>query len=350
MCYALIKPILFRIDPEKAHYLALNGLNLLHTLRLTKLFPSPPSLPRKVLGLTFPNPIGLAAGFDKNGDYIDALAALGFGFIEVGTVTPKPQEGNPRPRLFRLSQQEAIINRLGFNNKGVDYLVERLRKKRFQGIVGVNIGKNRDTPLEQAVNDYLYSFRRVAPYASYITINISSPNTPGLRNLQHGELLGELLRVLKKEQALFFDKEKKYLPLVVKIAPDLTFDELKIIAETLVSEKIDGVIATNTTITRPGMNELPSAKETGGLSGRPLCSLSTTVIQDLARLLENKVPIIASGGLLSENAVQEKFTAGAVLAQIYTGLIYRGPCWIRVLINCHKPRRQARLRDYDRNH
>lgn len=331
MCYRLVRPLFFRLDPEKAHYLALNSLKLLSVLSLTKLLGSPPLLPRTLMGLQFPNPIGLAAGFDKNGDYIDALADLGFGFIEVGTITPKPQEGNPRPRLFRLAPAEAIVNRMGFNNKGVDYLVERLRKKRFEGILGVNLGKNRDTSLENAAQDYVHSFRLVAPYASYITINISSPNTPELRNLQHGDLLRDLLRSLKKEQARFQESSQKYLPLVVKIAPDLNAEELKVIAENLLAEKIDGVIATNTTLSREGVKDLPEAKEAGGLSGKPLCSLSTEVISQLHRILQGQIPIIASGGIVSAEAAQEKLKAGASLVQVYSGLIYQGPGWVRRL-------------------
>ncbi|HSW70418.1 MAG TPA: quinone-dependent dihydroorotate dehydrogenase [Gammaproteobacteria bacterium] len=332
MSYSLLKKILFRIEPEKAHYLALNSLHYLSRLGLSKLFPKVPLLPKQLMGLTFPNPVGLAAGFDKNGDYIDALAKLGFGFIEVGTITPKPQEGNPQPRLFRLDQQEALINRLGFNNKGVAYLVKRLEQKRYQGIVGVNIGKNRDTPLEQAVDDDVYCFRSVAPHASYITINVSSPNTPELRKLQQAELLAPLLGALKKEQARFLETNNKYLPLVIKISPDLNEEELKQLAEHLLAEKIDAVIATNTTLSRPKLANLPEANEAGGLSGRPLCSLSTEVIKTLHHLLKDKIPIIASGGIVSEKAALEKIAAGASLVQIYTGLIYQGPWWIASLI------------------
>jgi len=332
MCYRLLKPALFRLEPENAHRLALHSLQLLETLGLSRLLPSLPSAPRTVMGLAFPNPVGLAAGFDKNGDYIDALAALGFGFIEVGTITPKAQDGNPPPRLFRLTEEEAIINRLGFNNKGVDYLVERLQQKRFQGILGVNLGKNRDTSLENAVEDYIYSFRRVAAYASYITINISSPNTPELRNLQHGELLRELLQQLKREQAQLLESSKKYLPLVLKLAPDLNDEALRQIAETLLAEKIDGVIATNTTLSREGVKDQVQAREAGGLSGKPLCALSTAVIRKLQNILQNKIPIIASGGVFSETAAQEKLQAGASLVQVYSGFIYQGPGWVRKLI------------------
>lgn len=329
--YSLIKKILFRLDPETAHYAALNALRLAHRIRLTVFFPPVKSSPRKVMGLMFNNPVGLAAGFDKNGDYIDALASLGFGFIEVGTVTPRPQEGNPRPRLFRLTEQEAIINSLGFNNKGIDHLVTQLQKTTFKGILGVNIGKNRDTPLATATDDYVMCFRRMAPLASYITINISSPNTPELRNLQHGNLLRYLLRTLKKEQLEFFESQQKYVPLVVKIAPDLTSEELRSIAENLLSEKIDGVIATNTTLMRDTLGSSPYAAQPGGLSGKPLNDKSTDIIKKLHAFLKDKIPIIASGGVVSAKNAQEKIAAGASLIQVYTGLIYQGPGWVKNL-------------------
>jgi dihydroorotate dehydrogenase len=328
MAFALLKKILFKLDPESAHGVALKGLQLAHRLGLSKFFPSPPRSQHELMGLSFPNAVGLAAGFDKNGDYIDALAMLGFGFIEIGTITPRPQEGNPRPRLFRLTPEEAIINRLGFNNKGVEHLVKAVQKISFRGILGINIGKNRDTPLEKAVDDYLYCWRRVAPYASYITLNISSPNTPELRNLQHGNHLSSLLYSLKKEQALFAATQQKYVPLVVKLAPDLTVEELERIAEQLLAEKIDGVIATNTTLSREEILSSPYAAQAGGLSGKPLSQRSTTVIKNLYRCLEDKIPIIASGGIVSEQDALEKITAGARLVQVYTGLIYQDPWWI----------------------
>lgn len=318
--YSLIRKFLFCLPPENAHYVALEGLQLAHKLKLTRMFTTI-SAPREVMGLQFPNPIGLAAGLDKNGDYIEALAALGFGFVEIGTVTPKPQAGNPKPRLFRLIKDEGLINRLGFNNKGLDYVVENLKNTRYTGILGVNVGKNRDTPLEKAVDDYLLGFSRVAPYASYVTINISSPNTQGLRDLQHGDLLSELLRTLKQAQA----RQKKYVPLVVKIAPDLTQEELKKTAEILLAEKIDGVIATNTTISREGLKTVEYANEVGGLSGKPVFATSTSVVKQLNEILQNKIPIIACGGIFSAQDAAEKIAAGASLIQLYTGLIYRGP-------------------------
>ncbi len=325
MFYSLIKKLLFIFPPETAHAVTLKLLRLAHSLRLIKKFISTYSAPSAVMGLQFVNAVGLAAGLDKNGDYIDALADLGFGFLEVGTVTRYPQIGNPQPRLFRLIQDEALINRMGFSNKGVDYLVERLKSIRYQGILGINIGKNRDTTLENAVDDYLYLFRAVAPYASYVTINISSPNTEGLRDLQHGELLQVLLQSLKKEQALQSANLKKYIPLVVKVAPDLTLLELEKMADIFLAEKIDGVIATNTTLNRVGVKNTMLAKETGGLSGKPLTARSTTVVAQLHSLLKNKIPIIACGGIFNSMDAQAKIAAGASLVQLYTGLIYQGP-------------------------
>jgi len=329
MCYSLIKKFLFCLSPERAHYFTLQSLRLAQRLRLTPFSPPFISSPREIMGLQFPNPLGLAAGLDKNGEYIDALAALGFGFIEVGTVTPRPQHGNLLPRLFRLPEHEAIINRMGFNNKGVDYLVEQLKKTRFKGILGVNIGKNRDTAIENAVTDYLYVLRRIISFASYITINISSPNTENLRQLQHGELLQDLLQALKAEQALFFANHNKYVPLVVKISPDLMLEELTQMCRIFLAEKIDGIIATNTTINRDGVELSPLAAETGGLSGKPLGIRATEIIKKLHMLLEDKIPIIGCGGISSAEDAQEKMAAGASLIQIYTGLIYQGPKLIR---------------------
>lgn len=333
MYYSLLKKILFRIDPEKSHHIALKGLQFAHSLRILKEFCPVISAPREVMGLQFLNPVGLAAGLDKNGDYIDALAALGFGFVEVGTVTRHSQVGNPKPRLFRLVEQEAIINRMGFNNKGVDYLIGRLKHTRYTGILGINIGKSRDTPVENAIEDYLYLFRRVVPYASYITINVSSPNTEGLRGLQHGELLRSLLQALKKEQALHHDLQKKYVPLVVKIAPDLTEAELEASAKIFLEENIDGVIATNTTLGREGVESSVFAKEAGGLSGKPLRSKSTEVIKQLRRVLTDKIPIIGCGGIFSGDDAEEKILAGASLVQLYSGFVYQGPGLINECVN-----------------
>ncbi len=333
MCYTFIKKILFCLPPELSHDFTLKALRFAHQLKLTRLLPAVPSVPVNVMGLPFPNRVGLAAGLDKNGDYIDSLAALGFGFIEVGTVTPRPQPGNLKPRLFRLVKQEAIINRMGFNNKGVDYLVARLKQIKYQGILGINIGKNKETPIENAAEDYLYSLRQVIPFASYVTINVSSPNTENLRQLQHGELLQDLLHTLKAEQALFFNRTNKYVPLVVKISPDLTSDELTQMSAIFLAEKIDGVIATNTTLRRDGVESSHFAAETGGLSGKPLKLYSTETIKQLHKLLGNKIPIIGCGGISSADDAREKILAGASLVQVYTGLIYKGPRLIKEILS-----------------
>lgn len=328
MYYEFIKKFLFRLSPETAHHFVLKSLKLAYTLGLSTLYPTLPDSPVTVCGLTFKNPIGLAAGLDKNGEYIDALAALGFGFIEVGTVTRLPQVGNPPPRLFRLPEQQAIINRMGFNNKGVDYLVEQLKNIRYRGILGINIGKNRDTANEQAVAEYVYCFRRVYSYASYITINISSPNTKGLRDLQQGEMLSALLSALKQEQQVLSELQKKYVPLFVKIAPDLSETELQHLADVMLAEKIDGIIATNTTIHRDGVEASPCANEAGGLSGKPLLARSTAVVRQLHELLQGKVPIIAVGGILTSEDAKTKWAAGASLIQLYSGLVFTGPALV----------------------
>jgi len=328
MFYSMLKPLLFSLAPETAHHVTLHGLRLAEQCGITQLFSTVSGAPCNVLGLSLPNPIGLAAGLDKNGEYIDALAALGFGFIEVGTVTRKPQPGNPRPRLFRLVPEQAIINRMGFNNKGVDYLITQLQKTKYTGVLGINIGKNRDTPLTQALDDYIYLFNRVAPFASYIVINISSPNTENLRDLQHGDLLQQLLRALKQTQA----QQKKYVPLVVKMSPDVSTSELATMATVFLQEKVDGVIATNTTVSRQGVEASPYAKEIGGLSGKPLTKPSTDMVKQLNHHLQNQIPIIASGGVMSMQDAQDKIAAGASLVQVYTGLIYGGPGWLRTLV------------------
>ncbi len=324
--YKILQKYLFSLDPEKAHALTLDSLWFAEKIGLTKLFVKPIIKPVQVMGLTFPNLLGLAAGLDKNGDYIDALGSLGFGFIEIGSVTPRPQEGNPKPRLFRLEKQNAILNRMGFNNKGVAHVVQQLQKIKYRGILGINIGKNKDTPNENALNDYVEVFRKVAKYASYVTINISSPNTANLRDLQHGELLQLLLRGMKKEQAIFFETNKKYVPLVVKISPDLAPSELQNMAEIFLQEKIDGVIATNTTMTTT------KDEGAGGLSGQPLMSLSTTVLKQLHNILQNNIPIIGCGGIFSGIDAKEKLASGASLLQIYSGLVYRGPELIREIL------------------
>jgi dihydroorotate dehydrogenase len=336
MYYDLIRKVLFQLEPETAHGFTLQGLKYAHALGISKLFSRKVLAPCEVMGLSFPNPVGLAAGMDKNGDYVDALATLGFGFIEVGTVTPRPQEGNPKPRVFRLPAHEAIINRLGFNNKGCDYLVKQLQSVKYKGILGVNIGKNFDTPIENANDDYLKCFQKVWPYASYVTINISSPNTKDLRDLQHGEQLQSLLRLLKVEQKTVFETHKKYVPLAVKLSPDLSAEQLREAAEIILAEKVDGVIATNTTLNRDGVDDVLAA-ESGGLSGKPLLVRSTNTIMELNALLRNKIPIIGVGGILSAADAQEKIQAGAGLVQVYSGLVYRGARLVReiaVAVGC----------------
>ncbi len=323
--YPLIRPLLFSLDPETAHHLTLDALQNAHRFGLLPLFAKRPTDdPRTVMGLTFPNPVGLAAGLDKNGAYLDALAELGFGFIEVGTVTPRPQPGNPKPRLFRLAEAQAIINRMGFNNLGVDALVENVKRAHFRGILGINIGKNFDTPIERAADDYLIGLRKVYAHASYVAINISSPNTKNLRQLQGSDELDALLAQLKAEQEMLAEMHGKYVPLAVKIAPDLDNEQIRQIAKLLVHHRMDGVIATNTTLSREGVEYLPHGAESGGLSGAPLRDKSTAMIRRLAAELQSALPIIGVGGILSGEDAIEKIQAGAALVQLYSGLIYRG--------------------------
>ncbi len=323
--FQLIRPALFSLDPETAHHATLNALKSANCLgALSFVTQQPVNDPRTVMGLTFPNPIGLAAGLDKNGDYIDALAALGFGFIEIGTITPRPQPGNPKPRLFRLPKAQAIINRMGFNNHGVDALIANVKQAKFKGILGINIGKNADTPIEKAADDYLIGLRKVYEHASYVAINISSPNTKNLRQLQGGDELDSLLGQLKTEQDKLVQQHGKYVPLAVKIAPDLDAEQIKNIAALLIKHRIDAVIATNTTLSREGVEDLPHGEETGGLSGAPVREKSTEVIRLLATELNGVLPIIGVGGILSGADAVEKIQAGAALVQMYSGMIYRG--------------------------
>lgn len=327
--YTLIRPLAFLLPPETAHTLALKVLLTTQRcgfLRLICKQPKPD--PITLMGLQFPNRVGLAAGLDKNGDYIDALAQLGFGFIEIGTVTPKPQLGNPRPRLFRLPQARAIINRMGFNNKGVDHLIRQVKHSTYQGVLGINIGKNFDTPLDKAVDDYAISLRKVYPYASYIALNISSPNTKNLRQLQQEEALHSLLTAVKSEQLSLQTEHGRYVPLVIKIAPDLNETEIECMATLFRECGIDGVIATNTTVDRTAVVGLPYCAETGGLSGAPLTEQSTRVVTTLAKHLDDKSPIIAAGGIMSAKDASDKLRAGAQLVQLYSGLIYAGPSLI----------------------
>jgi dihydroorotate dehydrogenase len=328
--YRLIRKLLFLLDAEAAHNFALAALSMLDRFGLVRLFAGRPVYaPRTVMNIEFPNAVGLAAGLDKNAEHIDALRHCGFGFIEVGTVTPVAQPGNDKPRLFRLEADEAIINRMGFNNLGVDALVEQVRKIKTNGVLGINIGKNKVTPLENAVDDYLVCMEKVYPLADYITINISSPNTPGLRELQHGEGLSRLLDQLKRKQHELEQQYKRYVPLAVKIAPDLTSEELADIAKRVLESAVDAVIATNTTNARPSLKSTHSVDETGGLSGRPVFDLSTCIVKQLVELLQGHIPVIAVGGISSAEQAVAKIRAGADLVQIYTGFIYRGPRLVR---------------------
>lgn len=333
MIYRLLRPLVFCLPAEFSHNLGLKLLQYLWRPCLAKrVINTLPQKPVSCCGLTFPNAIGLAAGLDKNGDAIDALLGLGFGFVEVGTVTPRPQPGNPKPRLFRTPKARALINRMGFNNKGVDYLVENLKKRRMPGLVGANIGKNKETPLEQAADDYLQCFHKVYPHVDYITVNISSPNTPGLRQLQGGKYLQSLLDQLTQARATLIQAGEIYKPLFVKIAPDLTDQELAETADTLLNSQVDAVIATNTTIDHSRVNDLPYGKEQGGLSGAPLMEQATCIVEKLRSLVNDKLPIIAVGGILSTADVERKLTVGAQLVQVYTGLIYQGPGWVRHIV------------------
>lgn len=323
--YSIAKPLLFQLEAERVHDLTLASLKYAEKLGLLARTKLPACQPRKVMGLTFPNPVGLAAGLDKNGAVIDGMASLGFGFIEIGTVTPRPQPGNPKPRLFRVAEVEGIINRFGFNNLGVEQMLANVKAAKYQGILGINIGKNFDTPNEEAVNDYLIGMRKVYAHASYITVNISSPNTKHLRDLQEKETLSHLLAALKQSQTQLAQQYGHYVPIALKIAPDLTNTQVVEIADLLMQHQIDGVIATNTTLARDAVQGLANADEKGGLSGAPVKNQSTVVIQQLSKQLQGALPIIGVGGISSGADAVEKMAAGASLVQVYSGLIYKGP-------------------------
>ena len=325
MLYTLARTALFKLDPEVAHDLALKSLAALGPGAALLGAGADTGESRRVMGIDFPNPVGLAAGLDKNGQYIDALAALGFGFVEIGTVTPRPQPGNPKPRMFRLTEHEAIINRLGFNNVGVEKLLANVDRASFRGVLGINIGKNFDTPIERAAEDYLACLEAVYSRASYVTVNISSPNTRSLRDLQSSEKLDELLGTLVSARASLAARHGSRKPLVVKIAPDLDESQVEAIAELAVKHAVDGLIATNTTVDREEIAGHRHAGEMGGLSGRPLLARSTEVLAKLAAALGGRVPLIGVGGILTGVDARAKIAAGASLVQIYTGFIYRGP-------------------------
>lgn len=332
--YNHIRDLLFYLNPETSHEFSLDMLGAAERMKLIGLMaPKVAVDPVNVMGLRFANSVGLAAGLDKNGDFFNALGALGFGFVEIGTITPRPQPGNPEPRLFRIPEAQAIINRMGFNNKGVDHLVEQVKKRRYQGVLGINIGKNATTPVENAVDDYLICLRKVYAYADYITVNISSPNTPGLRNLQFGDSLSRLLESLKKEQGVLAKAEGRYVPVAVKIAPDMDESEIAQVAGVLLQQGMDGVIATNTTVSRVGVEQYETSQESGGLSGVPVRDKSTWVIKTLHGCLGGKLPIIGVGGITDAASAADKVRAGASLVQIYTGFIYEGPALIATAAN-----------------
>ncbi|MDY4478826.1 MAG: quinone-dependent dihydroorotate dehydrogenase [[Pasteurella] aerogenes] len=338
--YSLIRKALFSLDAEQAHNLTVQLLKIAGYSPLNSLLKAVLACPigsgKTVMGLHFKNPIGLAAGADKNGEAIDGFGALGFGFIEVGTVTPLAQEGNPKPRQFRLIEAEGIINRNGFNNLGIDYLLENVKKSKYDGVLGINIGKNKVTPIEHGKDDYLFCLNKAYNYADYITINISSPNTPDLRQLQYGDALDDLLQSIKARQNVLAEQYNKYVPIAVKIAPDLNEAEVVQIADTLCRHHIDGVIATNTTISRETVNGIKNAQEIGGLSGKPLQHQSTQIITRLASELQGRLPIIGSGGIDSVAQAEEKIAAGAELLQLYSGLIYHGPQLVKALVSATK--------------
>lgn len=328
--YSFARNLLFKFSPETSHELSLDLIGAAGRLGIVPLLSKKvPACPVNVMGIQFPNPVGLAAGLDKNGEAIDGLSQMGFGFIEIGTVTPRAQPGNPKPRLFRLPQAQAIINRMGFNNKGVDYLLQRVQAAKYRGVLGINIGKNFSTPVERAAEDYLYCLEKVYGYASYVTVNVSSPNTPGLRSLQFGDALRQLLETLHEKQTYLTSLYGRHVPIAIKIAPDMTDEEIQQVAQILLETGMDGVIATNTTIERIGVEGMPYANETGGLSGAPVRHKSTHVVSVLAESLKGQLPIIAVGGITEGIHAAEKIAAGASLVQVYSGFIYQGPDLIR---------------------
>lgn len=333
MFYPLFKALAFRFNPELVHELTLKGLRLTTRTGHPHFLAGPvPDKPVEVMGLRFPNPVGLAAGMDKNGDCIDGFGSLGFGFLELGTVTPRPQPGNPKPRLFRLPEHQAIINRMGFNNHGVDRLVQQVMRSRYDGVIGINIGKNFDTPIERAHEDYVTCLEAVYNMADYITINISSPNTTNLRELQKGDAFSGLLDAVARAKLQLEDRFQKQVPIAVKIAPDVTEEQLDAMVEALLEYRMDAVVATNTTLDRTVVEGHKLAHETGGLSGAPVRQRSTDVIRGLHKRLQGRLPIIGVGGIFSAADAKEKLDAGASLVQIYSGLIYKGPRLVRDIV------------------
>lgn len=330
MLYSLIRPVMFRLDAEEAHHRTLSWLKFVNDMGCYE--QKIEDTPVRAMGIEFANPVGLAAGLDKNGEYIDALADMGFGFIEVGTVTPRPQAGNEKPRLFRIPEKKAIINRMGFNNAGVDQLIENIKNSVYQGVLGINIGKNADTPVERATEDYLICLEKVYNYASYVTVNISSPNTKDLRSLQNGDALIQLLSQLRAKQLELATQYQHYVPLVLKVAPDLDNGDIEFIAAQLLAFNIDGLIVTNTSISRAGLEDVVDqelVKQAGGLSGQPIFDSSTLCLKKFADILQGRVTLIGVGGICSGDDAAVKIAAGATMVQLYSGLVYTGPSLIK---------------------
>ncbi|MFT4247314.1 MAG: quinone-dependent dihydroorotate dehydrogenase [Pseudomonas sp.] len=341
--YSLARPFLFALDAERAHGLGLHGLELAYRTGTSPLLASRPTpLPTPAFGLEFPNPVGLAAGLDKNGEHIDALLALGFGFVEIGTVTPRPQPGNPRPRMFRLAEHQAIINRMGFNNLGVDVLVRNVeRSRRRGGLLGINIGKNKDTPNEEASRDYRHCLERIYPLADYVTVNISSPNTAGLRELQEEQALRQLIGDLREAQEALSARHGRRVPMLVKVAPDLDERDIDAAARVLSDLSVDGVVATNTTVARPRVEGHPHAGQAGGLSGAPLLEPSTLVLRRLRARLPESIPLVGVGGVTSAADAAAKIAAGAALVQLYSGFVFRGPALVGESVEAIRRQREA---------
>ncbi|MEB1528732.1 quinone-dependent dihydroorotate dehydrogenase [Xanthomonas sp. WHRI 7945] len=341
--YSLARPFLFAFDAERAHALGLRAIEMAYRTGTNPLLAKAIApMPTRAFGLEFPNPVGLGAGLDKNGEHIDALLALGFGFVEIGTVTPRPQQGNPKPRMFRLPREQAVINRMGFNNLGVDALVRNVeRARRRHGLLGINIGKNKDTPNEDAASDYLHCLEKVYALADYVTVNISSPNTAGLRELQEEQALRQLVSQLREAQEALAARHGKRVPMLVKVAPDLSDSDIDAAARVLSDLQVDGVIATNTTIARPGLEQNPLGAEAGGLSGAPLLGQSTLVLRRLRARLPEAIPLIGVGGILSGADAVAKMAAGAALVQCYSGLVFRGPELIGECVEAMRRRREA---------
>ena len=342
MLYKLARHVLFALPTEFTHEISLHAIARAEQWHIPLNNSQALDAPVKVMGLEFRNPVGLAAGLDKNGDCIDGMAALGFGFLEIGTVTPRPQPGNPKPRLFRAPEQQALVNRMGFNNKGVDHLVAQVQKSTYEGVLGINIGKNKDTAIEQAAEDYLICFRKVYSHASYITVNISSPNTADLRSLQHGDALNDLLSALKDEQGKLASQHQRHVPMVVKIAPDLDAEQIELIAESLLQHEVEGLIVSNTTSDKSTLKNRQLAEEAGGLSGAPLLSRANQVQAEMHARLAGKIALIGVGGICSAADAQSKFDRGASLVQVYTGFIYEGPALISDIVRQYRQQAQQK--------